>query len=82
MVSFQKARAHAAQCGIVLHAGIDAVPVESIVSRSKSGRGAWLAADVIHPETMKVVYPTGYWLDSADIPILQGMGVDYVILEN
>lgn len=81
MISFQAAREHAHQCGYALD-GTDAVPVHKIVSRSKSGRGAWLAAEVVNPETMEIVYPAGYWLDDADIPKLIALGVDYVILEN
>ena len=80
MVTYSQAREHAVKCGFVL-GPVDAVPVQYIVSRSKSGRGAWLAVDVINPETMDVVYPAGYWLDTEDLPRLNALGLDYVILE-
>ena len=80
-ITYSQARVHAAACGIDL-VNADAVPVQKIVSRSKSGRGAWLAVDVVNPETMETVYPAGYWLDDADIPKLEALGIDYVILED
>ena len=84
-ITYSQAREHAVACGYTLALAlghVDAVPVQKIVSRSKSGRGAWLAVDVVNPETMEIVYPAGYWLDDADIPRLEALGVDYVILEN
>lgn len=81
MITFSQARAHAHQCGYVLD-GIDAVPVEKIVSRAKSGRGAWTAVEIRHPGDGSIVYPAGYWLDDEDIPKLLAIGLDYVILEN
>ena len=80
-ITYSQAREHAVACGFDL-VSTDAVPVQRIVSRSKSGRGAWLAVDVVNPETLDVVYPAGYWLDEEDIPKLEALGVDYVILEN
>ena len=80
-LTYSQARVHAAACGVDL-VNADAVPVQYIVSRSKSGRGAWLAVDVINPETMMTVYPAGYWLDDADILKLEAIGVDYVILQD
>ena len=80
-VTFSQARVHAAACGFDL-TSTDAVPVQKIVSRSKSGRGSWLAVDVVNPETMETVYPAGYWLDDADVPRLEALGIDYVILED
>lgn len=80
MITYEQAREHALSCGNELsHA--DAVPLGRVISRSKSGRGAWLALDVIHPEDSSIVYPEGYWIDDKDIPILKSIGVDYVILE-
>ena len=81
MLTYSQARIHASACGFTL-ATTDAVPVHKIVSRSKSGKGAWLAVDVINPETLDVVYPAGYWLDDADVPKLEALGVDYVMLED
>jgi len=80
MITVSEARAHAATCGFDL-AFVDAVPVQKIVSCSKSGRGAWLAADVVNPETLEVIYPSGFWLIAEDVPKLEALGVDYVILE-
>lgn len=84
-ITYSQAREHATQCGYTLALAlghVDAVPVQHIVSRSKSGRGAWLAIDVVNPETLETIYPAGYWLDDEDIPKLEALGVDYVILEN
>lgn len=81
MITFSQAREHAKKCGYVL-GDVDAVPVEKIVSRSRSGRGAWTAVEILHPEDLLVVYPAGYWLDEGDIGKLQAIGIDYVILEN
>jgi hypothetical protein len=81
MITYTQAREHALKCGHVL-GPVDAVPLDRVLSRSASGRGAWLAADVLHPETQEVVYPAGYWIDTDDIAKLASIGVDYVILEN
>lgn len=80
MLTYSQARTHAAACGIDL-SNADAVPLHKVISRSKSGRGAWLAADVLHPETQDVFYPKGYWIDDKDIPKFEAIGVDYLILE-
>jgi hypothetical protein len=77
-VTYSQARIHAAACGSDLVT--DAVPIGKIVSRASSGRGTWLAVDVVDPETLEVVYPAGYWLDTEDLPRLEALGLDYVIL--
>lgn len=81
MLTYSQARIHATACGIDL-SNTDAVPLEKVLGRSSSGRGAWLARDIEHPETMATVYPKGYWIDAKDIEILGSIGVDYVILED
>lgn len=81
MLSYSEARAHARHCGYVLD-GIDAVPVDKVLSRAKSGKGAWPAVDIIHPVTLAVVCPAGYWVDEAEINTLKSIGVDYLIMEN
>jgi hypothetical protein len=78
-VTYSQARIHAAACGFDLVTA-DAVPIGKIVSRASSGRGAWLAVDIVDPETLEVVYPAGYWLDTEDLPGLEALGLDYVIL--
>jgi hypothetical protein len=80
MLTYCQARIHAQSCGISLDA-CDAVPLDKIVSRSKSGRGAWLAYDVLHPETQKPVMVQGQWIDTSDVETLKGMGLDYVLLQ-
>jgi hypothetical protein len=81
MISYQEAREHAHKCGFVLD-GIDAVPLHRVISRSKSGKGAWPAIDIVHPETLAVVCPAGFWIDDAEVKMLESLGIDYVILEN
>lgn len=80
MLTYERAREHALSCGVDL-SNSDAVPLDRVISRSKSGRGAWLARDAVHPEDMSIVYPKGYWIDDKDIDVLESIGVDYVILE-
>jgi hypothetical protein len=72
-VTYSQARIHAAACGFDL-VTTDAVPIGKIV------RGAWLAVDIVDPETLEVVYPAGYWLDTEDLPRLEALGLDYVIV--
>lgn len=81
MLTYSQARTHAAACGFDL-VHTDAVPIHRVLSRASSGRGAWLAVDVVHPENLSVVYPAGYWIDADDIPKLEAIGVDYLILED
>jgi len=82
MLSFNDAREHARQCGYVLD-GIDAVPLHRVLSRANSGKGAWSAVDILHPENLSVVViPAGYWIDAKEIDALTAIGIDYVILED
>lgn len=81
MITYSQARIHAASCGFDL-VSTDAVPIDKIISRSKSGKGAWTAIDILHPVSQETIYPAGYWLDFEDIPKLKNMGIDYVILED
>lgn len=81
MLTYSQARIHAAACGFDL-VSTDAVPVHKIVSRSKSGKGAWPAIDVVHPATLEVVCPAGYWIDDKEVELLTSLGVDYVIMED
>lgn len=81
MLTYLEARTHARQCGYVLD-GIDAVPLHLVLSRAKSGKGAWAAVDILHPENLSVVCPAGFWIDETEIKTLESIGVDYVILEN
>lgn len=81
MVTYTEARTHARACGYVLD-GIDAVPIDQVLRRAKSGKGAWTAVDILHPEDQSVVCPAGDWIDAEEINLLASIGVDYVILEN
>lgn len=81
MLTYTQAREHARQCGFVLD-GVDAVPLHKVMSRARSGKGAWPAIDVINPETLAVVCPAGFWIDDKEITILESLGIDYVILED
>ena len=81
MISYTEARDHAIKCGFVLH-GCDAVPLHRVLSRAKSGKGAWPAIDILHPETLHIVCPAGYWIDEKEVKALEEIGVDYVILED
>ena len=80
MLTYSQARTHAMACGMDL-VNADAVPLDKVISRSASGRGAWLAYDVVHPEDLRVIYPAGYWIDKEDIPKLAAIGVDYVVCQ-
>jgi hypothetical protein len=42
MLTYSQARIHAIACGIDL-SNADAVPLDKVISRSKSGKGAWPA---------------------------------------
>jgi len=81
MLTYSQARIHAAACGFDL-LRTDAVPLDKIISRSKSGKGAWLAVDIVHPVSREVICPAGYWIDEKEIETLRAAGVDYVILED
>lgn len=81
MVTYSQARIHAQSCGFDL-ASTDAVPLHKVLSRARSGKGAWPAVDVLHPETLEVVCPAGHWIDVAEVEMLESIGVDYVILED
>ena len=81
MLTYSQARIHAASCGIDL-SNADAVPLDKVLSRAKSGKGAWPAIDILHPENQSVICPAGYWIDEKEIETLRAAGVDYVILED
>lgn len=81
MITYTQARTHAHECGYVLD-GIDAVPLHRVVSRSKSGKGAWPAHDILDPTTLDVVCPAGFWIDENEVKTLESLGLDYVILED
>jgi hypothetical protein len=81
MLTYSEARNHAISCGFVL-GPVDAVPLNQVIRRSKSGKGSWPAVDIVNPENMAVVHPAGMWIDDADIPKFEALGLDYLILEN
>ena len=81
MLTYSQARIHATSCGFDLVSS-DAVPLDKVLSRAKSGKGAWPAVDILHPENLSVLCPAGYWIDEKEIELLRGAGVDYVILED
>lgn len=80
-LTYSQARIHAAACGFDL-VTTDAVPLHKVISRSKSGKGAWPAVDICHPVTQEIVCPAGFWIDENEVKILEALGIDYVILED
>ena len=81
MLTYSQARIHAAARGFDL-VTTDAVPLHQVIRRSKSGKGAWPAIDILHPVTQEIVCPAGYWIDEDEVKLLESIGVDYVILED
>jgi hypothetical protein len=81
MLTYSQARIHAISCGFDL-ANTDAVPIDKIISRAKSGKGAWSAVDILHPEDQSVICPAGFWIDEKEIEVLRSIGIDYVIMED
>lgn len=66
---------HAVSCGVDMR-GLKAVAVYAI------GYGKWPADDILHPETLDVVWPKGYWMTQEDATKLANeTGIDYVICE-
>lgn len=64
---------HAISCGIDMTNKL-AIAVDDLLC-------GWLAEPILHPETQEVQWPIGYWVNSEDIPAMQAMGLDYVIIE-